>query len=264
MNIVCPRCETTFSLPDSLYKPGKKARCSQCGNVFPMPGPMPEESSVDPEPGVGETAAPEVPKAKFSLGKYRKAIMGGAAALLVLLLVYGGWLVIGSFFGGKTEQGAETATAPGKMPTLPDASRPTDRQEEYERLINSVSLDEIRQFLVDNLAVGKIMVVQGVAVNISNNSKDYIAIEARILDANNHVLAQHRQLCGVPLTLFQLQTLTADELKEALNNRITILTNNTNIPPGGKVPFVAVFVKPPQAMRTFEVRVIDVRDSPPQ
>jgi len=264
MNIVCPRCETTFSLPDELFKPGKKARCSQCGNVFPMQGPA-EAPFPDPEPGFGENApaSPSSSKVKFSFEKYRKAIIGGAAALLVVLLIYGGWLVVSSFFGGKAEQ-ADTVASKNQTSGQSDASRPTDQQEEYARLINSVSLDEIRQFLVDNLAVGKIMVVQGTAVNISDTSKDYITIETRILDMNNRVLLQQRQLCGVPLTLFQLQSLTANELKEALNNRITILTNNTNIPPGGKVPFVTVFVKPPEAMRSFDVRVIDVRESSPQ
>lgn len=253
MLIVCPQCETTFSLPDELFKPGKKARCSQCGNVFAMTAPAPEPASPDPAPGIGENAPPAPKRTLPSVKKYRKPLLGGAAALLVLLLAYGGWLVFKSFTGGD----AGGPAVADQKPAQPD------RQEEYERLINSISLDEIRQFLVDNAQIGRLMVIQGVAVNITPGNKDYVTIDARVLDDKGNVLDQQRQLCGVPLTLFQLQSLSESEIKESLSNRITILTNNTNIPEGGRVPFVVVFAKPPETMRTFEVRVIDARDSPP-
>lgn len=241
MLIVCPQCETTFSLSDALFKPGKKARCSQCGKVFLMTAP--EEHAPDE----GQTVAPPAEQKPPLPHKYRKALFGGVAALLVTLLAYGGWLVVRSFPGADTGEGGSTQS---------------DRQQEYERLINSISLDEIRQFLVENTHMGRLMVIQGVAVNISPENKDYVTIDARVLDDAGGVLAQQRQLCGVPLTLFQLQSLSESEIKEVLNNRIAILTNNTNIPEGGKVPFVVVFPHPPENMRTFEVRVIDARDSP--
>lgn len=237
-----------------MFRPGKKARCSQCGNVFSMTAPAPEPASPDPAPGIGQTMAPAKKLGLPSLAKSRKALMGGLAGLLLLLLAYGGWLIITSFSGGEGSETAASDQTPAR----------SDRQEEYERLVNSISLDEIRQFLVENAQIGRLMVIQGVAVNISPGNKDYVTIDARVLDEKGNVLAQQRQLCGVPLTLFQLQTLSESELKESLNNRITILTNNSNIPEGGRVPFVVVFPNPPETMRTFEVRVIDVRDSAPE
>lgn len=254
MIIACPQCETTFSLSDELYRPGKKARCSQCGNVFPMPASEGGALSEDPDLGYGETVPPpQPPRSSSPAGKYKKLIIALSAVLLLAVLAYGAYLVF-------------TSLAPKGSPAVSDVAPDSsggDAEAEYQQRINSISLDEIRQFLVDNNTLGKIMVIQGVAVNISDINKDFITIEARILDANKRVLAQVRQLCGAPLTLFQLQSLSETELKETLENRITILTNNTNIPPGGKVPFVVFFSSPPDAMRTFEVRVIDVRDSPP-
>lgn len=249
MFIVCPQCETTFSLSDALFKPGKKARCSQCGNVFLMAAPE------APAPRASQAVAPAAEQKPPLFHTYRKAIFGGVAALLVALLAYGGWLVVRSLPGADRGEGGFASDERG--------SAVPDRQEEYERLINSISLDEIRQFLVENAHIGRLMVIQGVAVNISSGNKDYVTIDARVLDDAGSVLAQQRQLCGVPLTLFQLQSLSESELKEILNNRIAILTNNTNIPEGGKVPFVVIFPHPPENMRTFEVRVIDARDSPP-
>lgn len=254
MFITCPKCETTFSLPDDLYAPGKKARCSQCGNVFAMQAEP--EASPDPEQGIGEVAPPVERSAPKTRRKLLPALVSLVAAILLVLLGYGGYLIYNAVTA-PPDLTAEQATGNAE-------SVPSPETDAYERLINSISLDEIRQFLVDNVAVGKLMVIQGLAVNVSDTSKDYITVEARILDGNNRVLARAQQICGVPLTLFQLQSLSEVELKEALDNRITILTNNTNIPPGGKVPFVIVFPSPPASMRTFEVRVIDAQDSPPQ
>ncbi|MDL2280031.1 zinc-ribbon domain-containing protein [Desulfovibrio sp. OttesenSCG-928-G11] len=256
MFIACPKCETTFSLPDDLYKPGKKARCSQCGTVFPMPDkPDPD---LDPLPGIGESAAPLPGSKKKRKIDLKIPLIAAAALVLLLLLIYGGWLM----FGPDGEETAAPDAQSGEQNG--EATPPASQDAAREALINGIALDEIRQFLVENAVIGKIMVIQGQAINQSQGPRDYISIEARILDAKNRVLAQTSQVCGVSLTLFQLQSLSAAEIKESLDNRITILTNNTNTPPGGKVPFVVVFPNPPEGMRTFEVRVIDVRESPPQ
>jgi predicted Zn finger-like uncharacterized protein len=34
--VACPACDTNFSLRDELFKPGRKARCSNCGHVFSL------------------------------------------------------------------------------------------------------------------------------------------------------------------------------------------------------------------------------------
>lgn len=256
MIIACPRCETSFSLPDELYRPGKKARCSQCGNVFPMPA---RESGAEEEfqSASGDIATPEAaPAAPVPAWKKRLPILIAAAAVcLLLVLGYGGFLIYRSLTAAPSD------TASKQQESLDPRS---EKQAEYERLIGSISLDEVRQFVVDNAKIGRIAVIQGVAVNVSQSPKEYVVVEARLMDANKKVLAQVRQICGVPLTLFQLQYLSEEELKSTLNNRIAILTNNTNIPPGGKVSFALVFTKVPENMKTFEVRVIDVREAPAQ
>ena len=258
MLIACPRCETTFTLPDALYKPGKKARCSNCGLVFAMSAPAPEKgpaaAPVEKAPPPPVTVPAPEKKLPFHV-RYRKALAGAAAFLLLLLLGYGVWLIIASFVGGSKAPVA--APAEGQQEQAGAA-----QQADLERLISGISLDEIRQFQVDNTLIGKIMVIQGVAVNTSDSYKDFITIEARILDANGRTLGEPvQQLCGVSLTLFQLQSLSVEELRTTLNNRITILTYNTNIAPRGIVPFVVVFPSPPANMKKFEVRVISVRDA---
>lgn len=250
MLITCPKCETTFALPDELFKPGKKARCSQCGNVFAMTLPA------------GDAPAPEAPakkekEKKAASGSFfaaqKKKIIAGVAVLLLCVLGYGGWLMASSMFGGAEEE-----------VVAPELTAEEQAKAAHERMLKTVALEDIRQYLVDNNQFGRGMVIQGVAVNVSDSNKDYITIEARLLDAQNRILTHVQQLCGVSMSLFQLNTLSAEEIKEFLNNRITILTNNTNIPPGGRVPFVVVFPEPSSKMKAFEIHVIDVRESPVQ
>jgi hypothetical protein len=214
----------------------------------------PEKPATTPAQETQPSAAvPPVTDKKSPLVRYRKPLIGVTALFLLLFLGYGIWLIVGSFSGGS---------APPVTENKKQEQEGTPAQTENERLLSPISLDEIRQFQVDNAVIGKIMVIQGVAVNTSDIHKDFITVEARILDADGNTLGEPvQQLCGVPLTLFQLQSLSAEELKAALNNRITILTFNTNIPPGGRVPFVIVFPSPPANMKKFEVRVISVRDA---
>lgn len=222
---------------------------------------MPEnaaEHAPDPMPAFGESAPAQHPPS--SKRDFKIPILIAAIVILLLLLGYGCWLM----FGPAPEDAAPQAQEQHSPQEGQPQTQPAQVDKAREALINGVALEEIRQFLVDNMVMGKILVIQGLATNTSQGNRDYISIEARILDGNNRVLAQSSQVCGVPLTLFQLQSLSEAELKESLDNRITILTNNTSVPPGGKVPFVVVFTRPPEGMRTFEVRVIDVRETPPQ
>jgi hypothetical protein len=245
MLVTCSRCDTTFSLPDELFKPGRKVRCSNCRYVFPLyVQPAAQDGPADLPP-----LSAEPRPAPASGGRSRKAMSAAlslAAAVLLVILGYGGYLLYGVLFSAPE----------------PDASAPDPARTDYERRIKSIALEDIRQFHVDNASAGRMLVIQGMAANRSDVNKDYIAVEASLLNAENKVLSTAEQLCGVPLTLFQLQTLGLAELKEALNSRVTILTNNTDVPPGGKTPFVVIFPSPPKDVRTFEVRVVEARDSP--
>ncbi|MDR2125033.1 MAG: zinc-ribbon domain-containing protein [Desulfovibrio sp.] len=249
MLVTCSRCDTTFSLPDELFKPGRKVRCSNCRYVFPLyVQPVAQVGPADLPP-LSAGARPD-PAPQVRSGTAKNAALSLAAAALLVLLGYGGYLLYGVLFSAP-------GNAPDQASPVPDAARA-----DYERRIKSIALEDIRQFHVDNANAGRMLVIQGMAANRSEVNKDYIAVEAALLNADNKVLDKAEQLCGVPLTLFQLQTLKPAELKEAQNSRVTILTNNTDIPPGGKTPFVVIFPSPPKDVRTFEVRVIEARDSP--
>ncbi len=287
MILVCPQCETTFALPDELYKPGRKARCSQCGFVFPMPeisgardagkpaeGPQPPQDS---RPGPAKTATAAAPAKTGKMGALREALRsrrpktrrGGVIAVLALLIC-----VLGILYGGRTlvgmlsskDQGTTAQTGPsgeaGRDVSPEEADRIRQRAEEIRARVKKLALADVNQYVLDNEVLGRLVVIQGRVVNNFKTPKDLIQVQARLFDRDGRELASATQLCGSALSVFQLRVLSAKDLTEALNNKIEILANNTNVMPGKSVPFMVVFQGQPEGMYEFEVRPIDARDPP--
>ncbi len=128
--------------------------------------------------------------------------------------------------------------------------------------IKNFSLEDVKQYYVDNEKVGKLFVVQGKVVNNFANPKELIKIEANLFDANGVSVVSKAMLIGNTVSLFQLQMLSKEELESAINNKVGILTANTNVPSGGEVPFVIVFYNPPESVQEFGIKVVSAKDPP--
>ncbi|MDL2306436.1 zinc-ribbon domain-containing protein [Desulfovibrio sp. OttesenSCG-928-C06] len=66
MNTTCPNCQTEFNIPDSVYVPGRKARCAICSHVFVLPevpGFVPHVQATQPaqpaQPAAQAAPAPQ-------------------------------------------------------------------------------------------------------------------------------------------------------------------------------------------------------------
>ena len=112
--------------------------------------------------------------------------------------------------------------------------------------------------------MGRGFVIEGKVVNEFPEPKELVTVEAAIYDKDKKTLATKKQLGGVQLSLFQLQVLSEKEMESFLNNKVEILTNNTNVPRGGEVPFMVLFYAPPEGVAEFGVRIVDVKDMPVQ
>jgi hypothetical protein len=97
-------------------------------------------------------------------------------------------------------------------------------------------------------------------VNGFPRPKELIEVEAALYGKDKNPLVAKRQFAGTSLSLFQLQVLGEKELEAFINNKLEVLTNNTNIPPGAEVPFMVLFYNPPPTVTEFGVRIVDVRD----
>ena len=130
-------------------------------------------------------------------------------------------------------------------------------------MISRITFRGVRQYTLVNEKIGSIIVIEGEAVNGFSEPRELIRIEASLFDKNSKLLDKKQQMAGTSVSLFQLQVLGEKELEQALGNRIEILSNNTNVSPGGKVPFMIVFFKPSEAVTEFGVTVIDAKTPPP-
>lgn len=92
--------------------------------------------------------------------------------------------------------------------------------------------------------------------------RELIRIEAALYDAEGKTLVSKQQLAGGRVSLFQLQMLGEQELEQALTSKIDIMSNNTNVAPGGEVPFMVVFYNPPDNAAEYGVKIIDARIPP--
>nr|HML52997.1 DUF3426 domain-containing protein [Solidesulfovibrio magneticus] len=130
--------------------------------------------------------------------------------------------------------------------------------------VKDIMLQNVRQYYVSNEKAGQLFVIEGKAVNNFKTPKEMLKLEASLFDEKGGTLVSKEELAGNTVSLFQLQVMTRDELKNALASQVGVLTNNTNIAPAGEVPFMMVFFDPPEAVKEFGVKVVDAKDPPRQ
>lgn len=281
MEIKCPHCDSRFNLPDAAAKPGAKLRCSVCHSVFALSAGGDAGGGGGGGAGGAGAGAPlsmgsQGMGAPFSvgeeeprgLGRRRKILLAAIAVLSVVLLAGVAWQFVLPFFGlGGGGGGGETPVAEADQAAPPPA-QPEDAGAVKER-IRPLSMKNVTQYFIDdNEAAGKIFVVSGEVVNGSDKPKSHIYVKADIYDANSRTIQSKRQAAGTQLSLFQLQVMDTRSMESFLNNPMEIMTNNTNIPPGGEVPFMLVFYPPSKAegqafadrIAEWGVYIVDVQD----
>lgn len=248
MEIQCPHCSSRFNLPDKLVKPGAKLRCSVCKNVFALETPA-KEAPAKAAAGKTEAAAAKKAPAKAA-APVRKEKKGSSIfvwlGLLLFLIVLGGsgyWYYIQFPTGNK-------------KPQLSD--------EELAQRVSMLTMRNVRQYYVNNEKIGKVCVIVGDVRNEFPQPKALIRVEAAVYDKDKKPLAVKQQLAGSQLSLFQLQVLGEKELESFLQSSTDIYIRNSNVPPGGEVPFMVLFYVPSEKVAEFGVRIVGVEDVAPQ
>jgi len=142
----------------------------------------------------------------------------------------------------------------GSFPAAPSNAIPLAQK------LEKLTMRNVRQYYVTNEKIGAISVIEGKVVNGFPAPKELIEVEAALYGQDKNPMVSKRQFAGASLSLFQLQVLGEKELEAFINNKLEVLANNTNIPPGGEVPFMVLFYNPPPTVAEFGVKIADVRD----
>ncbi len=279
MIITCRRCSSKFRLDDALVSPLAKAKCTFCGNIFVMADGMENEDfqttidahvPMDPEAVVAEAESSK--KTVDAIlkdgdlynvdGQDKKRKKSGAVVWAVLvvfiLLAAGGAVYFFDPLGWRAASGDATRSAQEQTPA-PAGPAAENLITDPVALANITLLD-VKQYYVNNDKLGgQLFIIEGNVVNNFPTPVDLIRVEATLLDEGKNVIVSNQQFCGISVSYFQLQVLTEKELTDALSNKLEVLSKNTNVQPGAKVPFIFVFRSVPPTVRAFGVRVIEAQ-----
>lgn len=282
----CSVCSTVFSLADgmsdddlrdiSVRMIAEKNKAGAAGaakvNIdMPQHPDHPDADNQDAEAAVSSILKDKTTSTlDFSpqgRATRKKGAMGRRLVLLlvVLLLLAGGFYALtrfvdlGSLMGGRFlpfgDKAAETA-APEKAGSGAESDAPPVSDDNIKDLV----IHSVRQFYMKNEKIGQLFVIKGKVLNSFKTPKGLIKVEATLFDGEGKPLMEKQVFCGTSVSDFQLQVLSQADLDAALNNKVEILSNNTNILPGSEVPFTVVFSNPPDTVREFGVRVVDAKD----
>lgn len=248
MIITCPQCNTRYRLDDHLLKDhGGTVRCSRCGHVFHAPPP-----TADTHPS-GAEASLTTEAEERSRASVRQSTLRPRRFLLLLLLVV---LLVVLFAAGYVS----FPQLKSRLPFFGEGSQPSSLSRKTGAPLNDLSqitFTDVRQYLVDNETIGRLLVIEGKAVNESPVPVEMIKIQSEIFADNGTTLQRKSFYCGNTLSLFQLQVLDQAEMESALQSKVGVLTNNSNLGPEQEAPFMTVFFNPPESMAEFSLKVIE-------
>jgi predicted Zn finger-like uncharacterized protein len=267
MIVQCPNCQTKYNFDESKLKDDVRLRCTRCRNVFSL-------SDLDRDEAADDSSAddfaakwrqeekmarsePEISHddMRVNMARRRKIWRWIAALAILSILALGFFFALPIFenrginipFISSHEQNA----------LLPQQTEFTEED------VKDISLENIRQYFVNNDRTGQLFVIEGQAVNNFNKPKSMIKLRASLYDREGSVLAEKDFLCGNVASLFQLQVSSEEELDSILQSRLGILATNRHVEPGSHTPFMTVFYNPPEEMQEFGLEVIEAHDPVP-
>lgn len=277
--IACPKCSTVFKLPENVARPGARLRCSVCKHVFVLEETenlsqpvsdreekggqqdsfpvnsalqtqpvaerndsgtlrMPGEEAADNESCAVKNGELRMPPAPKSSG------FGWLAALIILCALGGGswWLWTQTSYLDSVK-------------VMLNLKAGANSEISSQELIRDIGITA-KQSSIKNEKCGDICVVEGTLMNNASSPRENIRVEASLMDKDGRVLIAKTQIAGTVITPFQLRVLSEQEIETLLTNRIDVLANNTNVHPGGQVPFMVVFYRAPAEAVNYNVKVV--------
>ncbi len=260
MIISCPECHTKYRLSAEKVKPqGSRARCSRCGHVFTarpeddltraVQDQETEKSALQgPEYGALSETVTNGPENGPPTPRKRRPGSVILVLVLILLLAVGGavyWPQIKAWLPDSASQSGQ--------------SMELSQKTETSSLTQAIALKDVRQYMVDNQSMGRILVIEGQAENTSQTVRQRIKVQATLFDDAGDKVVEQAFLCGNTASLYQLQTLDQEELESVLSSQAGVLANNSHLAPEQKVPFMTFFSQFPQQVAEFSLKVVQVQ-----
>lgn len=115
----------------------------------------------------------------------------------------------------------------------------------WEEKEGKIALEKLRGFYVENQFMGRIFVVEGLAVNHWQESRSFIRVKGTLLNPQGQKVQESYAYCGNILSEKDLKEMTKEAIHKSLSSQFGISFSNMNIPPGKAVPFMIAFTDLP-------------------
>ncbi len=182
--------------------------------------------------------------------------------ILLLLIALGGtyWALLNThyldtikpwLYGNAPQQVFEW------LPALKADKIKYDVPQKQQSSFDFLELREVRQYVVENGKLGKILVIEGKVKNNATDACDMIQLEADLYAEDGRKLVSKRQVAGAFVSKLQLEGLEKAELEDLINNKVSIISNNFNVRFGDEAPFTMLFDNVPPEATDYRIRIAD-------
>ena len=133
-----------------------------------------------------------------------------------------------------------------------------------EEARRNIELLDVEESVHNNWIAGKILLVEGIAMNNSDYTLSSIRVKGKLMDTNRNIIAEAEAYCGNLLSGEELRNLTRREIERELMMPSGRDRRGVTIPPGGPIPFMIAFVNPESEAGRFAVELVDITLAGPE
>lgn len=292
MIVQCPDCERRYRVGhEVIAKKGPlRFRCSRCGHVFSPPpavdegplarqAPLPEESdfkriaellddiktggsgTVDTGGKKREVTDREPPEESGNddtvpTSRHRSLLTGGWFIFLVICLTVAVATLV--FWQSSPVRTSVTAGFSKVFSSLEEWIGSRGSTVPMEQARQNIELVDVHESVHNNWITGRILLIEGIAVNKNDFSLSAIRVKGKLMSADRNIVAETEAYCGNLLSGGELRNLTKKEIERELLMPSGRDQRGVMIPPGGPIPFMLAFVNPPEEAGRFVVELVDV------
>ncbi len=269
MIVQCNKCLAKFNLPESqLQGEGAWLRCGKCEDIFFLANPDAHGAAIDKNMPAGSEVHPEIKKETEILwedeqieiddfkddtpedfeGYPAKKESGKKRIVRTVLLSLGGLLalfILSSYIFYIVNPEAARKIIQEASPLIPFSKEMGIEKKSPPAAAIGIDFVDVRKISVKNWVLGDMIVIQGLAVNKTNQPVSLLKIRARLLDQAGQFIGASSSYAGNILNEEELINLTEQEIR----NKLSISTGNEHpnrdIMPESNIPFLIVFISPP-------------------
>jgi predicted Zn finger-like uncharacterized protein len=118
-----------------------------------------------------------------------------------------------------------------------------------------LSFDGVQGYYRDLSGGRRVFVIRGQVANRSERSQGLIKVRGALFGEKGVELAVREAYCGNVLSERELESLPRETIEARLQNQVGEALSNVDIAPGSAVPFMLVFLPPPEAVAKYDVSI---------